>query len=34
MRKAKIFENKAIEKKPFTPKSLAVIDMMKLGKLI
>ena len=28
------FENKAIEKKSFIPKSLSVIDRMKLGKLI
>ena len=34
MKKAKSFENKAIEKKSFIPKSLSVIDMMKLGKLI
>ena len=34
MKKAKNFENKAIEKKSFIPKSLSVIDMMKLGKLI
>ena len=29
-----MFENKAIEKKSFIPKSLSVIDMMKLGQLI
>ena len=34
MQKAKSLENKAIEKKNFTPKSLFVINMMKLGKLI
>ena len=34
MKKAKSFENKAIEKKSFIPKSLSVIDTMKLGKLI
>ena len=34
MKKAKSFENKAIEKKYFIPKSLPVIDLMKLGKLI
>ena len=34
MKKAKSFENKAIEKKSFIPKSLSVIDIMKLGKLI
>ena len=34
MKKAKRFENKAIEKKSFIPKSLSVIDMVKLGKLI
>ena len=34
MKKAKSFESKAIEKKSFIPKSLSVIDMMKLGKLI
>ena len=33
-KKAKRFENKAIEKKSFIPKSLSVIDTMKLGKLI
>ena len=33
MKKAKSFESKAIEKKSFIPKSLSVIDMMKLGKL-
>ena len=32
--KRKIFENKATEKKSFISKSLSVIDMMKLGKLI
>ena len=32
--KAKSFERKTIEKKSFIPKSLSVIDMMKLGKLI
>ena len=34
MEKAKGFGNKAIEKKSFIPKSLSVVDMMKLGKLI
>ena len=34
MKKAKSFENRAIEKKSFIPKSLSVIDKMKLGKLI
>ena len=34
MKEAKSFENKAIEKKSFIPKSLSFIDMMKLGKLI
>ena len=34
MKKAKSFVSKAIEKKFFIPKSLSVIDMMKLGKLI
>ena len=34
MKKAKRFESKAVEKKSFIPKSLSVIDMMKLGKLI
>ena len=34
MKKAKSFENKAIEKKSFIPKSLSVIDIMKLGKLM
>ena len=34
MKKAKSFENKAIEKKFFIAKSLFVIDMIKLGKLI
>ena len=34
MKKAKSFENKAIEKKSFIPKSLSVIDMVKLGQLI
>ena len=34
MKKAKSFENKAIEKKSFIPKSLSVIHMIKLGKLI
>ena len=34
MKKAESFENKAIEKKSFISKSLSVIDMMKLGKLI
>ena len=33
MKKAKSFESKAVEKKSFIPKSLPVIDMMKLGKL-
>ena len=34
MKKAKPFENKAIEKKSFIPKRLSVIDVMKLGKPI
>ena len=34
MKKGKSFENKATEKKSFIPKSLSVIDMVKLGKLI
>ena len=34
MKKAKSFENKAIEKKSFIHKSLSVMDKMKLGKLI
>ena len=34
MEKAKGFGNKTIEKKSFIPKSLSVVDMMKLGKLI
>ena len=34
MKKAKIFENKVIEKKSFIPKSFSVIDVMKLGKPI
>ena len=34
IKKQKRFENKAIEKKSFIPKSLSVIDTMKLGKLI
>ena len=34
MKKAKRSESKTIEKKSFIPKSLSVIDMMKLGKLI
>ena len=34
MEKAKGFGNKAIEKKSFIPKSLSVVDIMKLGKLI
>ena len=34
MKKAKTFENKAIEKKSFIPKRLSVIDKMKLEKLI
>ena len=34
MKKAKSFENKAIEKKSFIPKSLSVINIMKLGKII
>ena len=33
-KKGKMFENKAIEKKSFIPKSLSVIDMVKLGQLI
>ena len=33
-KKGKMFESKAIEKKSFIPKSLSVIDMMKLGQLI
>ena len=32
--KRKSFEKKATAKKSFIPKSLSVIDMMKLGKLI
>ena len=34
MKKAKSFENKAVEKKSFIPKSLSIIDMMKMGQLI
>ena len=34
MKKAKSFETIAIEKKSFIPKSLSVIEMMKLGKLV
>ena len=34
MKKAKPFENKAIEKKSCIPKRLSVIDVMKLGKTI
>ena len=34
MKKPKSFENKAIEKKYFIPKSLSVIDMLKLRKLV
>ena len=34
MKKAKSFENGAIQKKSFIPKSLFVIDMMQLGKII
>ena len=34
MKKPKSFKNKATEKKYFIPKSISVIDMMKLGKLV
>ena len=34
MKKGKSLENKTTEKKSFIPKSLSVIDMVKLGKLI
>ena len=34
MKKGKNFENKAIVKKSFISKSLSVINMMKLGKLV
>ena len=34
MKKGKSFENKATEKKSFIPKSLSVINMVKLGKLV
>ena len=34
MKKAKSFENKAIEKKSFIPKTLSVINIMKLRKII
>ena len=34
MKKTEKFENKSIEKKSFIPKSLSVIEMMTLGKLI
>ena len=34
MKKAKSFENKAIKKKSFIPKTLSVINIMKLRKII